>query len=290
MVVVVGLSILLLAALLALRGTERSRSEAWDEYFLDGERTFAEKAFSPLAQRFSSSPLVTGAVQSRSSFEALEKDLKLGNSFGRSLEVFLSVQIVALFFGAALLLLSLSPSAGGGNQRAILMMSGLIAAYLPYYRVRLQASRKEEMVLEHLPRFADLMTMVLGTLSVPQSLAYAAKHDEGPVAEEMAALVSMLSSRALPDREAFERAADRLGTTYAKDFVSMLASAFIDGTSSVDAIRAQTASLRAMQFQSKRSYAKKAPVRMVGVFAIHFLPLLITLAFLPVFTTLSSIG
>lgn len=290
MITVIGLSFLVLAAALASRGSDSLLdSAAWEEYGQDGERTVVEKMFGPLSQRFASGPVVRNALKEPGAFESLSRDLRLGNSFGRSLEVYLSVQLVAIIAGMLGVISSFEVSESFPQQRLVLIGAGLIVAYLPYYRVRLQASRKEEQMLTHLPRFADLLTMVLSSLSVPQAIAYAASRDEGPVAEEMSALVGILSSRALPDREAFERAADRMGTTYGRDFVNTLAAAYLEGTTSVDSIRKQTAALRTLQYQSRRSHAKKMPVRMVGVFAIHFLPLLLILSFLPVFSAFSSI-
>lgn len=288
MTLAIGLALLAAAALFAARSSGGTDREAWEEYENDTERTFVERAFAPLSQRFASGPLVAGALKSPDAFESLERDIRLGNSFGRSLEVYLSVQLSALIAGSFLLLLALGQGASS-QQSTILLATGGIVAYLPYYRVQSQATKKEEEMLRHLPRFADLMVMVLGTLSVPQAISYAASKDSGPVADEMSSLVSMLSSRAMDDREAFKRAADRLGTTYGKDFVNTLAAAYIDGTASVDSIRKQTAGLRTLQFQSRRAYTKRMPVRMVGVFALHFLPLLLILAFIPVFFSLSGI-
>ncbi len=289
MVTVIGLTFLLAAALFAARGSGPADRTAWEEYSKDEERTFVEKLFGPLSERFASGPIVSNALKNPGAFEVLSRDLRLGNSFGRSIEVYLSVQLVAIIAGMLGILSSFEASERFPQQRFILIAVGVIIAYLPYYRVRLQASKKEEQMLEHLPRYADLLTMVLGSLSVPQAIAYAAVRDEGPVAEEMSALVGLLSSRALPDKEAFERAADRMGTTYGRDFIQTLASAYLEGTTSVDSIRKQTAALRTLQYQSRRSYAKKMPVRMVGIFAVHFLPLVLILSFLPVINALSSL-
>lgn len=289
MVTIIGLLFLLAASIFAARGAGAQDRTAWAEYSKDEERTFVEKLFGPLSERFASGPIVSNALKNPAAFDALSRDLRLGNSFGRSVEVYLSVQLVAIVSGMLFVLLSFEASERFPQQRLILVAVGIIIAYIPYYRVKLQASRKEEQMLKYLPRYADLLVMVLGSLSVPQAIAYAAARDEGPVAEEMSALVGLLSSRALPDKEAFERAADRMGTTYGRDFVQTLSSAYLEGTTSIDSIRKQTAALRTLQYQDRRSYAKKMPVKMVGIFAIHFLPLVLILSFLPVFSTLSGL-
>lgn len=289
MITAIGLTFLLAASIFAARESGRQDREAWEEYEKDEEKTSVERMFGPLSQRFASGPIVSNALKSPAAFETVARDLRLGNSFGRSVEVYLSVQLVAIFAGMLLILLSFEAPEAFSQQRVVLVALGVIVAYLPYYRVKLQASKKEEQMLKHLPRYADLLVMVLGSLSIPQAIAYAAKRDEGPVAEEMAGLVGILSSRALPDTEAFARTADRLGTTYGHDFVQTLAAAYLEGTASIDSIRKQTAALRVLQYQSRRSYAKKMPVRIVGIFAVHFLPLVLILSFLPVFTALAGL-
>jgi len=277
------------AVAIALGKPRQPISSAWKEIEKQKENMeAAERALGPLAQRFAGTRAVQAAVESERSFEELQKKLRAGQSFAASLEVFFAYQTAALIAGIAILSLSFLDWPSSIFSFVFVGM-GLIIGITPYYRVVTKAREREEEVLELLPRFADLLLMVLSSMSVPQALSFTADRDKGPIAAEMRELVRTLSAHTLQDKEAFELTAERIGTQPGRDFIETLASAYIEGTKSTETIRLQVEQLRMLRYQQQRGVAKRIPNRMIVAFALHFLPLLFVVALLPVMYSLATL-
>jgi len=280
-IVTVALVLLLIAAVLLARGESADPDKVWDTY-LGGDLEGAERALGSLARRFSGGRLVQAAMSNPSTFEAVQRDISLGRSFNGSLEVYLSVQLVALLAGTTAASMAFLETEFVPYQPFLLVAFGAVVAYWPYNQVREKARERAQEVLDHLPRFADLLLMVLSSMSVPQALEFTANRDHGPVAAEMRELVRTLSMRAMPEHEAFQATAERMGTQQGRDFVETLASSYLEGTTSVSNITAQVEGLRTAKFQDQRATAKRIPVKLVVTFTLHFLPLLLVLSFMPI--------
>ena len=177
--------------------------------------------------------------------------------------------------------------------------TGILLALWPLNEVNSKAVKRGDAISDELPDFAELLVMVLPAMSVPQSLAFTAEHTSGIVSSEMRELVRTLSSRSMPEDEAFSLTAERLGTDDGRQFVDALRDAYLEGTKVVENILSQAETMRRVSFQRQRAAAKKLPmkltleqaiayidedelVKLTIMFAVHFMPLLFALAFLPV--------
>lgn len=284
--IVVGALLVVFAALaLIVSRGEGKPSSTWDDY-LDEKHEGLAALLAPVAKRLSTSRILKGVAPK--SIEGLESKLNISGAFGGSLNIFLSYQLAVLLIGGAACIISMTPGLPG-LFRLVLIGLGVILALWPYSTVKKIADQRANAIRTGLPDFAEVLLMVLSSMSVPQALNFTASRLDGAVAAEMRDLVQTLSMRSMPEDQAFDLAAARLGTTEGKQFVAALKIAYIDGAKAVEPIRAQVDSLRQIQFQHQRAVAKRLPVRMVVSFAIHFMPLLFILAFLPVFYSLSGV-
>lgn len=266
----------------------RGRDEAdpkWDTYL--GEADGLQRILGPTARELSGTRLVRRVGPSQ--LEGLHQKLRVGNSFYGDVEVFVSYQVAAIFFALMVLGVSFLPNLPG-FFRIVLILLAVILVLWPYSTAKKAADLRTAAIRKELPDFAELTLMVLPSMSVPQSLTFTASRLQGPVAFEMRELVKTLSMRTMSEDEAFDLTAERLGTVEARQFVSSLKTAYIDGTKSVEVIRAQVDNLRKVQFQEARAKAKRLPITMVVAFAIHFMPLLFVLVLIPVFAALSGVG
>lgn len=284
-VIFVGfLLVLLAAATLVISRGHGKPSEDWDEFLASNPDPLARALAAP-AKAMSVSSTLRGI--NPESFENMEGRLKLGGAFYGNLTIFLAYQVVALLVAAGLLIVSMLDFVPM-FFRVVIILSAIVVASWPYSTVSKVAKERENDIRIYLPEFAELLLMVLASMSVPQALSFTSSKLDGPIAVEMRELVRTLSTRTLPEEQAFELTANRLGTSEGRQFVSALKVAYIDGAKAVEPIRAQVNQLRALQFQRQRALAKKLPVGMVVTFAVHFMPLLFILAFLPVFYAMSG--
>jgi pilus assembly protein TadC len=278
LVIVGAVLILIVAALLILGRGEEENTEEWDQY-LDDELEGMERLFSGPARRISGSKLVKGV--SPESLDVLNGRLKLGGAFGGSLNIFLAYQVTVTIIAAGLLAIAVL---GGIPTFFTFVVGGLALTIVawPQSHAKSAAKQRANDIRRYLPDFAELLLMVLPSMSVPQALGFTANKLDGPVAAEMRELVRSLTLRTMPEEQAFELTTRRLNTLEGRQFVSALKVAYLDGAKAVDPIRSQVDQLRSLQYQYQRAEAKKLPVKMVVSFAIHFMPLLFILAFLPV--------
>ncbi len=291
MIITIGVVLVILAAMAILsRGKRVPETELeWDGY-LNRRLESTERILGPMARSLGRSGAVARMADNSRSSESLRRLLELGGSFGGSLQIYWSMQLAAVVVGAFALAFSFLEGLSSG-ARIILVGVGVLAAAWPYNKLRNDARRKTDIVLEQLPEFAELLLMTISSVSVPQALLFTAERVEGPVAADLRELVRMLNGAGRGrEEQVFAVTASRLGTTEGREFVSALQSAYLEGTTAAANIRAQVENLRMLKFQKQRGRAKRLPVTLVVTFAVHFMPLLFILSFLPVIGALSGLG
>lgn len=286
MIEIALLLVLATAFLYMIKKSERIVDPAaWDEY--SASQAPLDRVFARTARHLAGTAFIkTGTTGTAT--RLIETQLKAGRTFGGSLEVFLSVAFAALTFSAALLLLAMGLNLRGLNLLLVIGFATLISIY-PWNKLVVQARERTAKINEALPDFIELLVMVLPTTSPLPALAFTAERAKGPVATEILALVHTISARGVAsDLEAFDLASERLGTPEAKTFVTTLRNAYIEGTPVVDSLNQQAEALRRALFQRQRAWAKRLPTTLVIVFAVHFMPLLIVLALLPIIVGLGQ--
>lgn len=286
LLVAVALGVWAIIAVFLKKPSIEERDSAWDTYLdnADGVGRYVALA----GQSFARSSVVQ-KTKKTNSFDVLEKKLRLGGAFGGSIEIFLSVQVATLLLGGALLTVAFLTSIPLIFD-IVLIGLGLVLPIWPYNEVSQKANSKSQKISTELPDFAELLVMVLPSMSVPQALAFTSEHTSGIVSDEMSFLVKTISSRTLPEDEAFSLCAERLGTPEGQQFVDGLREAYLEGTRVVSNLTAQAESMRKIAFQNQRALAKKLPTKLTFIMALHFLPLLFVLAFLPVIVGLGGVG
>lgn len=223
-------------------------------------------------------------------YAALEnKLLGAGGLFGRSVEVFLSVQILCMFIGGLALTALLLTGASGMALVGGTLFSVCFAAY-PYNLISQKAKKQAEAVATGLPEFAELLQMPLSSgVGVRAALRFTAERLDGPVAATALALLSNLSSRTMSDEDAFDLAGKVLGTPESAAFFTALKQADQEGAKVSDTLAKQAEALRVLAYQQTRAANKKLPVKVLLVFFIHLLPLLLVIALVPTIYSLTGL-
>lgn len=291
MIITIGILLLLGAAVALLsRGNAGADTELeWDGY-LNRRLESTERILGPMARSLGRSGAVTRMVENSKGTEQLRRLLELGGAFGGVLQIYWSMQLAAVVVGSFAIAFSFLEGISGG-ARVILLTVGVLVAAWPYNKARNEAKRKTEIVLEQLPDFAELLLMTISSVSVPQALAFTADRVEGVVAADLRELVRMLNGAGRGrEEQVFAITAARLGTTEGREFIAALQSSYLEGTTAAANIRAQVVNLRMLKYQQQRGRAKRLPVTLVVTFAVHFMPLLFILSFLPVIGALSGLG
>ncbi len=290
MIITIGFLLLIIAGVsIIVREKNPHSSELEWEGYLNRKLESTERLLGSAARPFSRSGAVARLAESDRTPESIKRDLELGGAFNGNLRIFYSMQLAAMVVGASMLAFSFVDGLGG-FYRFMLVGVGLIIAYWPLNKIKSSAERKRVTIIEELPEFADLLLMVLSSMSVLQALNFTAERSKGSVATELKELVRTISGRSMPEEQAFALTAARLGTAEGREFVAALQSSYLDGTTAVENIRSQVENLQNIRFQHQRAKAKRLPVSLVVTFAMHFLPLLFILAFLPVITSLSGMS
>jgi Flp pilus assembly protein TadB len=258
---------------------------AWKDFESDGDQI--DKVLARVSRTLAGTALVR-PNNAGTATRILENLLRSGRTFGGSLEVFLSVVVATLIGASSLLLIALGLDLRGLLLFLIVGFALLLAAY-PWNKAFTASKQRTAEINAALPDFIELLVMVLPTTSPLPALAFTAERARGPVAVEILALVQTISSRGVAtDLEAFELASNRLGTPEARTFVTTLRNAYIEGTPVSESLNQQSEALRRALFQRQRAKAKRMPTTLVIVFAIHFMPLLIILALLPIIVGLGQ--
>ena len=212
--------------------------------------------------------------------------LAAGGAYGNSVEVFLSTQAFTIVLGIVIILLTASGLLGAvlGTAGLIPVLLGVLlgcsVAVLPWWQVDKRAKKRTDEVNSSLPEFAELLQMPLTAgLSILAAMDFTASHSYGPVSVEAKNVIMLINTRALSPQEAFNGAGDRLGTPEAKSFFNSLGQAYVEGSKIISVIRGQAASLRKAQYQRQRTQLKKLPIKLILIFAIHFLPAMFVIIF-----------
>lgn len=274
----------------------RSRSEegadintrAWEQAVAN-ERSQVGRMLLGVSKRIGAVPAVQAATTS-AQFRFLEsKLLGAGGVYAASVEVFLAVQVLCLFIGAVMMVGLFFAGVSGVPLFAGVVFAATISAY-PYNTVSKKAKVRAEAVSRGLPEFAELLQMPLaGGMGVLPALAFTSERLTGPVSDEVRNLLIVLNSRALPEPEAFKLAASRLGTSEAQAFFTALMQASLEGAKVAKNLAAQAAALRISAHQRARGEAKKLPVKLVIIIAVHLMPMLFAVALLPTLLSLGNI-
>lgn len=289
--ITLGILLLLAAgtALLTRQHDANYDPREWDSY-LSKRTESTERILGPLARSLSRSGAVARMAASQNGFDSLRRDLELGGAFNASLRVFYSMQMAALVVGTGLLSLAFLENLKPLTRISIVGIALLVSIW-PYNRTRTAAQRKAKLVLDELPDFAELLLMTIASTSVPNALNFTVERTHGSIAHEMRELVKQLNGAGRGrEEETFAIAAARLGTPEGREFVGALKAAYIEGVGAAANIKSQVENLRMLKFQQQRARAKRLPVTLVITFAIHFMPLLFILAFLPVLGSLAGLG
>lgn len=278
---------LILTFYIVLSKNSEAPLEAWDEFIenSDGVLKYLGKAAKPLG----GSQVIKKSTQSTYQYRAITKKLELGGAFLGFLEIYLAVQAFAIVIGAILLVVASFGASSSIVKITLGLLAGIIVVY-PYNFLSVKASKKAEIINFELPDFVELLVMVLPTMSVPQSLAFTADNFDSLVSSEVKELVKTLTTRKLSEEEAFNVTANRLGTDDGRQFIDILKDAYLEGTRSVESISSLAENMRKAAFQRQRATLKKLPVKLTILFAVHFMPLLMALTFLPVIYSLSGVS
>lgn len=286
--IITGILILLIFVFyLVLSKNAETPLEAWDEFIenSDGVLKYLGKAAKPLG----GSQLIRKSTQSTYQYRALTKKLELGGAFYGMLEIYLAIQVFALIIGSLLLVIASFALTSGIAKITIGLLAGVVIVY-PYNFLASKASKKAEIINYELPDFVELLVMVLPSMSVPQSLSFTAENFDSLVSAEIRELVKTLATRKVSEEEAFNITARRLGTDDGKQFIDILKDAYLEGTRSVESISSLAENMRKASFQRQRAMLKKLPVKLTILFAIHFMPMLMALTFLPVIYSLAGVS
>jgi hypothetical protein len=214
-------------------------------------------------------------------FKAIDNSVRMGNTFQSSVDIFVSVQIAALIIGIMFLLFALIAQPSTGIKLVILLL-GIIIPLWPLAELITEAQKRSAMISIDLPEFAELLLMVAPSMSIPAALSFTSIRSKGIVGLEINELVKTLGTRTIPEPEAFKLTADRLATIDGRQFINILENGYLQGSRIVEPLTSLAEQMRRSEFQKRRAYAKKLPVKLIIIFATHFIPFLIGLAFLPV--------
>ncbi|MFM7088866.1 MAG: hypothetical protein ACKOW9_05055 [Candidatus Paceibacterota bacterium] len=258
--------------------------ELWERYYSEADDLgrILGKAAKPLAKTSAVKKSIDSA-----SFRFLDSRLRLGGAFAGSMEIFVSMQLFTVIIGAGFLFVVLLQPLPWFFSVPLIGLSVILPIW-PFNEVVKKAAEKSAIINEELPDFAELLAMVLPSMSVPQAVAFTTEHSEGLVSFEMRELIRTLSSRTLTENEAFDLTAARLGTDDGKRFVDALREAYTEGNRVVETISGQAETMRKVSFQRQRASVKKLPIKLTFIFALHFMPMLFALAFLPVVAGLAG--
>ena len=256
--------------------------KAWDEFSTSG--SFLNKALSQVAKPWAGSKAVTNFNNSKT-YEFLALKLNAGSTFSSNVEVYVSVQIASILIGCMLLVTAFF-------LHGILEIGAIfLALAISLYPAQEMLSKAEKRGLKlsiELPDYAELFLMVAPSMSIPAALSFTNERSIGVISAELNELVKAITQRTLPENEAFALTSRRLGTPDGRQFIAIIEDGYINGSKVVEQVRSLAEQMRRSEFQRKRGLAKKLPVKLVIIFAIHFMPLLLGLAFLPVVYGLTS--
>jgi len=275
-----------IAAYFLSKPEDTSDAEAWELYI--NNSSSVGKMLASAGRPVASTKIVKD-LNGTKTYNFIKHKIQLGDTFQSSVEVFVSIQMAALFFGMGFLLFALI-----GNPptfvKLFTILFGIVIGFWPISEMYTESQKRSAMIAAELPEFTELLLMVAPSMSIPAALAFTSERSKGVVSMEISELVKTLTTRSMPENEAFQLTARRLATIDARQFMAILENGYIQGSRVVEQLTSLGEQMRRADFQRRRAYAKKLPVKLVIIFAAHFIPFLIGLAFLPVVYGFTQIG
>lgn len=215
-------------------------------------------------------------------YARLQNKLLITGLFYSSVEIFMAIEAVAVFFAVleAIAVVLFSNS-------LLTTMFGIVLAfllvYMPYSHVASRAEAKIREVTQNLPDFAEMFLLTIGAKSsIMESLAITADNVPGPLSVEMKNLRTLLDSRTFPsEEEAFALIGKKLGSASAASFMKFVMEAYLEGSGLTDILESQAATLRNNAYQEARAALKKLPNRIEVIITIAAAPLMLIVTIYP---------
>lgn len=212
------------------------------------------------------------------------KILAAGSPYGGSVDVFIAVEAAALIIGVLIAIIGIATPL----PTLIFTGIGLSLALIPYARLSDAATKRTRTIVYDMPDFVDLLLIpIIAGVGIKLSLQQTAERFSGPVAIEVRNAI-LLVDAGLPLRDALAVTAHRLAVPEAKVFFTSLAQSESQGTPVTELMERQRDLLRAESFQRQREIIKAIPAKLIVVFAFHLLPVLFSLAIIPLLSQLAA--
>jgi len=260
--------------------------KAW-ERAMGEEGSAVGRILTSMARPVSRLDAMQGILPSRQ-YRFLRSRLIAADKFGSDVDIFISVQVVALFIAAGLVVLALF-------SKGILVFGlGALAlgiAGWPWNVVSKAAKKRADEVTDSLPEFAELLQMVIasGAMGLEAAMGFTADRVEGPVSDEVRNMLTIIRNNPSEEVAAYTLAGERLGTPEARTFFASILQAQIDGAKILENLASQSRGLRQAAYQKQRAEIKKLPVKLVVMFGVHLFPLLFVVSLLPAFYSVAHI-
>jgi Flp pilus assembly protein TadB len=263
-------------------------NRAWEQAIAQ-EDSAVGRILVRVSRPMASSRLIADAATSPAYRVISQRIVGAGGVFGGSIEVFLAVQAFCAFLAATIVGAAIVARPDTWVYVAVLVFAAALVAY-PYNVVAKRANTRGEAVASGLPEFAELLQMPLSTgMGVLPALSFTAERLDGPVADETRRMLQVINSRSLPEADAFQLAAARLGTPEAQSFFNAVMQAHLEGSTLMDTLSRQAEALRFTAYQAARAKAKRLPVSLVLIMALHFIPTLLIIVLIPGAISLGSV-
>lgn len=269
-------------------GIPDGQDAAW-EAARAGESSEVMRTMLRMARPFSALPQAHPGKET-TLYRALHKKLVgSGGAFGGSIEVFMSMQMLALLISTSGIAMALASGTSGMLLGVALLIAVAFAA-MPYNRLASAYKDRAAAVLSALPDFAELMLMPVSSgYSILPAVDFTAKRLEGPVAFEARRMLDSVTHRTASEKDAFIDAGERLGGGAAATFFNSLYRSYEDGTQISDNIQSQAEQLRIKVYEDTRAKIKALPNKLVFIMGLHLLPFLFAVVLLPTFMALTAL-
>jgi len=167
-----------------------------------------------------------------------------------------------------------SAGMSGGIAMLMLLVMGIIGAYLPKMWLGCRVAKRRKAIQLSLPDAFDLITVCVESgLGLEAALARVAEKVEGPFGEELTLCLREVSMGKLR-REALKEMSDRCGVEDLTGFVNAVIQAEAMGTSIGQVLRVQADQMRIKRRQRAEQQAHQAPIKMMFPLVLCFLPTL----------------
>lgn len=198
-----------------------------------------------------------------------------------SLQAFLAFQLVFVGAAAVVVLLAASTSDAPTLARGLLLLAGIMTAFIPAFWLRLRVGMRKAAILKALPDAVDLIvTTVEAGLAIDAALSEVGHETRGPLGEELRLTVRE-TTLGRSRRDALLRLVDRTQVPELKTFVQSIVQAEQTGIPIGQVLRTQAAQIRLRKRQWAEAQAQRAPVKMVMVLVVLVLPAMLAVVIGP---------